>query len=159
MSHPIIVSYNSANPKEHTFVKALMNYLGAMNIYAISDDPNVSEPRMKQRLLSAQWLVLLLTPEAISSPHVQSLVNTAFARVGQGYMQGVLALTFSSNPVELEDMPPLWSTIRIYYVGESNEDYQQAFEKLSRTLSSMRVPVPATSSSTNNWASSFSSVD
>src|ERR1700730_5863433 len=148
MSYPIVVSYNSASPKEYTFVKELMSYLSAKHIYAISDDPNVSEPRVKQRLLSAQWLVLLLTPEAISSPQVQSLVNTAFERVGQGDMQGVLALTFSSNPVELEDMPPLWSTIRIYYAGERNEDRQQAFEKLSRTLSYTRVPVPATSSST-----------
>ena len=136
----------------------LGNYLNTKGIQAVAGDPNFSEPRVKQRLLSAQWLVLLLTPEAISSPQVQSLVNTAFERVGQGDMQGVLALTFSSNPVELEEMPPLWSTIRIYYAGERNEDHQQAFEKLSRTLSYTRVPVPATSSSTNNWASSFSSV-
>jgi hypothetical protein len=60
--------------------------------------------------------------------------------------------------VDLEEMPSLsWSTIRIYYAGDRNEDHQQAFEKLSRALGYTGIPVPATSFSTNNWASPYSS--
>src|SRR6266516_735678 len=158
MSHPIIVSYNSASLKERTFVKELLDYLGTKNINAMANDPNVSESEMKQWLLSTKWLVLILTPETLRSPQVQSLVNTAFGYIKQGQMQGVLAIASSSNPIELEDLPPLWSTIRIYYTGERNEDLQQSFEKLSRTLDNTRTTVPVTTSSTNNWASSFSSV-
>jgi hypothetical protein len=158
MDHPIIVSYDSASPMERAFVKELIDYLGTKNIKAIPADPNVSETEMKQRLLNAKWLVLVLTPQALKSPRVQSLVKAAFVRVKQGLMQGVLALAYSSNLVDLEAMPsPSWSTIRIYYTGERNEDHQQAFEKLSRTLGYTRVPVPAASSSTNNWASTYSS--
>src|SRR2546421_9858059 len=157
MANPVIISYNSINPKERAFMTKLGNYLSAKNIYALADDPNVSESKMKQQLLNVQWLILILTPETIRSPRVQSLVNSAFDRIRQGYMQGVLALAFSSNPVEPEDMPsPLWSTIRTYYVGESDEDHQRAFEKVSRTLSYTKVPVHAGSSSANNWASSSS---
>ena len=156
MAYPVIISYNSANLKEHTFVKKLVDYLGTKGIEVVADDPNRSEPTMKQWLLNAQWLVLILSPEAIRSPWVQSLVNTAFDRVRQGHMQGVLALAFSSNPVEPEDMPnPSWSTIRTYYTGESDEDHQRAFEKLTRTLGYTKVPVHSASSSANNWASSF----
>jgi hypothetical protein len=158
MSYSAIVSYNSANPREISLMMDLENYLGKMNISALLGDPNIPEHRMKQELLNAQWLVLFLTPQAIKSPQIQSLVNAAFVRVRQGLMQGVLALAFSSNPVDLEAMPSLsWSTIRIYYTGEMDEDHQQVFEKLSRTLGYNKVAVPAASSPTNNWASSFSS--
>src|SRR3989440_3117476 len=157
MANPVIISYNSINPKERAFMTKLGNYLSAKNIYALADDPNVSESKMKQQLLNVQWLILILTPETIRSPWVQSLVNTAFDRVRQGHMQGVLALAFSSNPVEPEDMPNAsWSTIRTYYAGESDEDHQRAFEKLARTLGYSKVPVYAVSSPADNWASSFS---
>lgn len=158
MSPSVVISFNRANPKEYKFVTKLLDYLSANNIEAIGHDPNFAETEMKQWLLNAKWLILFLTPEAIRSPQVQSLVNAAFVRVKQGLMQGVLALALSSNPVDLEAMPsPSWSTIRIYYTGEMDEDQQQVFEKLSRTMGYPRVPVPAASSSTNNWASSFSS--
>src|SRR5205823_3817821 len=144
MSYPVIVSYNSANPKERPFVTKLMDYLSTKGIQAVADDPNFSEHMMKQWLLNAHWLVLVLTPEAIRSPQVHSLINTALDGAKQGHIKGVLALAFLSNPVEPEDMPySSWSTIRTYYAGESDEDHQRAFEKVSRTL---KVPMAATSS-------------
>src|SRR5713101_560886 len=151
----VVVSYSNA--QEHAFVQKLVDYLSTKNIYAEPVDPNLSEPTTKRQLLDAQWLVLVLTPEAIRSFRVQSLVNAAFGHVKQGHMQGVLALAFLSNPVESEEMPYPWSTIRTYYTGDSDEDHQQAFEKLSRTLGYTRVPVHAVSSPAGNWASSFSS--
>src|SRR5579859_6593693 len=157
MSYSVIVSYSSTN-EERSIAKNLIDYLGTKGIQAEADDPDRSEPNMKQKLLTARWLVMILTPEAVRSPHVQSLVNTAFAHVSQGRMQGILALAFLTNPVDLEDLPsPLWSTIRIYYTGERDTDLQQAFEKLSRTLSTTKVPVRTVSSPAANWASPFSS--
>src|SRR5207245_195608 len=103
----VVVSYSNANPKEHPFVQKLVDYLKTKNINAVGVHPNVPESKVKQVLLNAQWLVLVLTPEAVRSLQVQSLVNTAFDQVRQGHMQGVLALAFLSNPVESEDMPYL----------------------------------------------------
>ena len=105
MANSAVISYNSSSRKEHAFVKKLVDYLGIKGIEVVADDPNRSESSMSQRLFRAQWLVVVLTPEAINSRGVQSLVNTALDRVRQGQMQGVLALAFSSNPVEPEDMP------------------------------------------------------
>lgn len=157
MAYPVLISYNNTN-EERSFAQNLIDYLGAKGIQAASGDPKHSGPGMKQELLTARWLVLILTPEAVRSPHVQSLVDTAFTYVSQGHMQGILALAFLSNPVDLEDLPSsLWSTIRIYYTGERDTDPRQAFEKLSRTLSTTKVPVRAVSSPAANWASSFSS--
>ena len=70
MAYPVIISYNSANPKERTFVTKLVNYLAAKSIETVVDDLNFPEPKMKQWLLNAQWLVVVLTPEAIRSPQV-----------------------------------------------------------------------------------------
>ena len=52
MANPVIISYNSVNPKERAFMTKLGNYLSAKNIYALADDPNVSESKMKQQLLN-----------------------------------------------------------------------------------------------------------
>ena len=157
MSYSVIVSYNSTN-EEQSIAKSLIDFLSRNGVQAAGGDPDRSEPSMKQGLSTARWLVLILTPEALRSPHVQSLVETAFAYVSQGRMQGILALAFLTNPVDLEDLPsPLWSTIRIYYTGERDTDLQKAFEKLSRTLSNTKVPVRTVSSPATNWASSFSS--
>lgn len=157
MSYSVIVSCNSTN-KEQPVAKSLIDYLSRKGVQAEWGDPDRSEPSMKQGLPTARWLVLILTPEAVRSPHVQALVETAFEYVSQGRMQGILALAFLADPVDLEDLPsPLWSTIRIYYTGERGADHQQAFEKLSRTLSNTKVPVRTVSSPAANWASSFSS--
>src|SRR5262252_7609450 len=107
MSLSAIVSYDSSNSREISIMEDLKSYLGNKNISALLGDPNIQEHwhQMNQQLVNAQWLVLFLTPEAIKSPHVQSLVNTAFDYVKQGRMKGILSLAFSSNPVNLEDMP------------------------------------------------------
>lgn len=157
MSYSVIVSYNSAN-EERAIAKNLIDYLSTKGVPAAWGDPDRSETNMKQGLSTARWLVMILTPETVRSPHVQSLVETAFEYVSQGRMQGILALAFLTNPVDLEDLPsPLWSTIRIYYTGEKSVDHQQAFEKLSRTLSTTKVPVRTVPSPAANWASPFSS--
>lgn len=157
MPYSVIISDNGTN-EERSLTTNLSKHLGAKGIQAAPGDPNRSEPAMQKELSTARWLVLILTPEAVKSPHVQSLVNTAFTYVSQGRMQGILALAFLTNPVDLEDLPsPLWSTIRIYYTGDRDTDLQQAFEKLSRTVSTTKVPVRAVSSAATNWASPFSS--
>ena len=152
MPHPIIVSYNSTSRTESKFVNNLADYLNSKRLDIEPYDPNIAAQRMSQQLTTAKWFIVILTPGAIQSPQVQSLVNIAFSSIKQGHLQGVLALTTPSNPIELDDLPPLWSTLRIYYTGERNEDLQQTFEKLYRTLDDKRATVPGTSTSNNNWA-------
>lgn len=151
MFYTVIIIYNRTNAKEHAFIQQLVTHLENKHIGVIADDPSLSELNMQRQLLTAQWLVLMLTSEAIKSSKVQSLVNTAFEHVKQGHMQGVLALTFSPKLVEPDEMPhPLWSTIRIYYVGETHEERQQAFRKLSCTLGYTRVTAQAASNPVGN---------
>lgn len=151
MSYSAIVVYNKVTPTELQIIQQLKIYLSQRNIDVVMIDNNLPEPHMQTQLSTAQWLVLILTPETIRSSKVQILVDSAFEYVKQGAMQGVLALTFSPDLEELEDLPhPWWVTMRIYYMGQTREERQQAFEKLSRTLGYLRVPAQTASTPVGN---------
>src|SRR5579859_6066806 len=107
----VVVTLNGSNNNERKFVAELVQYLKARNVEVVADDLSLPENRVIHELLNNQWLILILTPETAKLRHIQAVVNAGLEYVEEGYLQGVLALSYGKTPIEPEEMPyPWWST-------------------------------------------------
>lgn len=65
-----------------------------------------------QALSQCEWLVLVLTPNAIASDHVKTEVFAALNRVNNGYMRGVIPIL--AAPCPPGTIPPMWDALHRY---------------------------------------------
>jgi hypothetical protein len=66
---------------------------------------------INHRLAGAQWLVLVLTPDALESKFVHREVNAALRLQDQGKLAGVVPVL--AKPCDPETIPPLWGTLHL----------------------------------------------
>ena len=124
----VFVSHHHS-PEEDAFTARLVADLEAagadvwVDISGITSDDFVK--KINEGLASRQWLVLVMTPDALRSPWVQSEVNAALLQVRQGRMLGVILRV--AQPCNDADVPPLWSILNRY--GTSRE-YENARGRL-----------------------------
>jgi hypothetical protein len=85
--------------------------------------------RINDGLRGREWLVLVMTPDALRSEWVQAEVNAALNLVHQGRMKGVIPLV--AKPCSEEDIPPLWATLHRIY---ATDIYWVALQKLLNAL-------------------------
>jgi TIR domain len=94
---------------------------------------NASDSALKQHIDEAiaqsDWLVLVLSPDAIASHGVRAEVEAALLRVNQGSMRGVIA--FLVAPCEPSTIPPQWAVLRRY---DAIRDYASALADLLHQL-------------------------
>jgi formylglycine-generating enzyme required for sulfatase activity len=91
--------------------------------------------KINQALQQCQWLVLVLTPNAVASKWVNIEVNAAINRREQGLMRGVLPMLASI--MGHDAIPPIWDNLH-RYDGVGN--YPGEIARLARTLGLSGAP-------------------
>jgi formylglycine-generating enzyme required for sulfatase activity len=126
----VFVSY--ASP-DRAFAERLVNDLKAAGAEVWWDVSGIDEGdflgKINQALQQCQWIVLVLTPNAVASKWVNIEVNAGINRREQGLMRGVLPVLAST--VGHDGIPPIWDNLH-RYDGVGN--YQGEIARLARTL-------------------------
>lgn len=138
----IFVCYREEVQRDQTFAQQLIDDLcnagndiaTLENIKPVTDDEQFSHA-LSQKLSTCEWVLLVLTPETMQSPKIALIVNTALICIMQKKIRGLFAML--AAPVEQQDMPPTWTTIRRF---DATRDYPRALARLLLTLS----PIDAT---------------
>ena len=111
----VFVSHHHS-PEEDAFTARLVADLEAAGADVWVDDARITSDdfikKINEGLTGRQWLVLVMTPDALRSPWVQAEVNAALLQVRQGRMLGVIPLV--AQPCNDADIPPLWATLQYY---------------------------------------------
>jgi hypothetical protein len=140
----VFVSYASS---DRAFAEKLVADLQAAGAEVWWDVSGIDEGdflgKINQALQQCQWLVLVLTPNAVASKWVNIEVNAAIHRRQQGFMHAVLPLLAAS--VQPGAVPPLWDTLHRY---DAVANYRGEIARLIRKLglsSAPAEPPPAAS--------------
>jgi formylglycine-generating enzyme required for sulfatase activity len=111
----VFVSHHHS-PEEDAFTARLVADLEAAGADVWVDNARITSDdfikKINEGLTGRQWLVLVMTPDALRSPWVQAEVNAALLQVRQGRMMGVIPLV--AQPCNEADIPPLWATLQYY---------------------------------------------
>jgi TIR domain len=115
MSEPVrvFISYASA---DRAFAQRLVNDLQAAGAEVWWDVSSIDEGdflgKINAALQQCQWLVLVLTPNAVASKWVNLEVNAAINRREKGLMRGVLPMLASQ--MAHDAIPPVWDNLHRY---------------------------------------------
>ena len=141
MSQPrIFVSYSR---KDEAFTGRLVEDLHRAGAEVWVDVAGISHgnfmAQINEALEHCEWMVLVLTPNAIESDYVRDEVFTALHRVKQGFMRDVIPLLAAQCPPG--SIPPLWDARQRY---DATQNYSAA---LAGILNAIGLSNAATSSS------------
>jgi|GEM_PF-2779811 len=90
--------------------------------------------RVDEALQHCQWMVLVLTPNALASPYVRDEVFTALHRVNQGYMYGVIPVL--AEACAPGSIPAQWDALHRY---DATRDYSAALAGVLRAVGAPQV--------------------
>jgi formylglycine-generating enzyme required for sulfatase activity len=134
----VFVSHHHS-PDEDAFTTRLVSDLEATGADVRVDMIGVPPDRFLNSITSGldgpQWLVLVMTPAALTSPWIQREVTAALNEYPAGRMLGVQLLVV--QPCREQDMPPAWRTLHRI---DATRDYQGALTQLLQVL---ELPAPA----------------
>lgn len=123
----------SHSHKDDHFTQRLVDDLHAAGAQVWVDKVGITNGNFMQRIDEAlqqcDWMVLVLTPDAIASKYVQNEVYTALHRVQQGYMRDVIPLL--AAPCAPGSIPPQWDVLHRY---DATRDFDGALGGLMRAL-------------------------
>ncbi|HEY7975965.1 MAG TPA: SUMF1/EgtB/PvdO family nonheme iron enzyme [Ktedonobacterales bacterium] len=135
---------------EDDFTARLVADLEAAGADVWVDDARITSDdfitKINAGLAGRQWLVLVMTPDALRSPWVQAEVNAALNQVRKGRMLGVIPVV--ARPCADGEIPPLLDTLHRY---DATSDYAPARDGLLRAiglaapLAAAQPPAPAAS--------------
>ncbi len=122
----IFVSHSS---RDNAFARRLVADLETAGASVWVDMDQIRQGDFMQRinegLANSDWLVLVLTPNAIQSQYVPIEVFAAMSLVQHGRMQGVIPIV--AETCDPSTMPPLWMNLHRY---DATNDYQRALQGL-----------------------------
>ncbi len=134
----VFVSHHHS-PEEDAFTAHLIADLEAAGADVWVDTSGITSDDFVQKisegLAGRQWLVLVMTPEAVASPWVRREVNAALNEHTAGRMLGILPLVM--QPCQEQDIPMLWRTLHRY---DATRDYQVAIAGLLWALGLATAP-------------------
>ncbi len=139
MAEPVrvFVSHHHS-PDEDRFTARLVADLEAAGADVWVDTAGIASDdfvkKISEGLTGRQWLVLVMTPEAVASPWVQREVNAALNEHTAGRMLGVLPLMM--QPCQEQNLPMLWRTLYRY---DATRDYVTARNGI---LQALGLPMP-----------------
>ena len=134
MAEPVrvFVSHHHSR-KEDAFTARLVTDLEAAGADVWVDTSGIASDdfvkKINEGLADRQWLVLVMTPEAVASPWVQREVNVALSEHTAGRMRGVLPLMM--QPCKEQNLPMLWRTLYRY---DATRNYASARDGLLQAL-------------------------
>src|SRR5262252_24077 len=125
----------SHSPKDEGIARRLVKHLqdAGGDVWVDWDSASLSPDEFRQHidkeLSQSDWLVLVLSPDAIASRWIRTEVDAALLRVNQGSMQAVIL--FLVAPCAPGTIPPQWEALRLY---DATHDYARALTRLLRHL-------------------------
>jgi TIR domain len=141
----VFVSHHRS-PTEDAFTRRLVADLQVAGADVWLDTERIPSgdfvSKINEGLAGRQWLVLVMTPDAIKSSWVRAEVNAALSQVNAGRMLGVIPVV--AVACDESDIPLLWANLQRY---DATRDYQTAVVGLLRALGVTapgQVPVIAT---------------
>jgi hypothetical protein len=93
------------------------------------------QKRINDALVASNWVVVVMSQNALNSPWVEQEVNAAIRLKHQGRIRDIIPL--QAGPVDPQTLPPLWGVFNIF---DATQDYAAAFAQLR---SAMGLAVPA----------------
>jgi hypothetical protein len=134
----VFVSHHHSS-QEDTFTAHLVTDLQAAGADVWVDTERVPSGdflrKINEGLAGRQWLVLVMTPDALRSTWVQQEVNAALYQVNFSRMLGVIP--FMAQACDERDIPPLWAHLHRY---DATRDYASALAGLLHALSLSSSP-------------------
>jgi hypothetical protein len=128
----VFVSHHHS-PQEDAFTARLVEQLHAAGADVWVDIDRIPcgdfVRKISEGLAGRQWLVLVMTPDALRSPWVQREVDPALHQVLLGRMLGIIPIV--AAPCEEGDIPLLWVNLQRY---DATNDAEQAFAGVLRAL-------------------------
>jgi tetratricopeptide (TPR) repeat protein len=122
----------SHSTKDVDFAQKLETDLRAAGarVYRVSADAGGDfQGRINDALSICEWVVLVLTKDALGSPWVSQEVNAANRLKHDGRIKNILPI--QAGPVESKTIPPLWG---VYNIFDATKDYPAAKNALLREL-------------------------
>lgn len=118
---------------DYLFAQRLASDLRQAGAEVVIDTADVGDQtyvqQMNRVLLGCQWFIVIQTPGALRSLHVQLSVNMALQLVTHQQLQGVLAVL--ATPCDTQDIPSTWNELQII---DAREDYPKALAKVFLAL-------------------------
>ncbi len=127
----VFVSYNTGqlHYKYEQFAQQLIHDLRAAGADVATDGGSISDATfvqtMNKEFPTCRWFVFVESPEALQSPRIQMMVNTALNLVAQRSMQG--AFRVLAEPTSPHEVPPTWGRLRTF---DASRAYAPALEQL-----------------------------
>jgi virginiamycin B lyase len=87
------------------------------------------QKRINDALSACDWVVIVLTPDALTSTWVEQEVNAAIRLKHQGRIRDVIPI--QAGPVDHRTLPPLWGVFNIF---DATRDYRGAVSSLLRAI-------------------------
>jgi tetratricopeptide (TPR) repeat protein len=108
----VFLSYSSKDAAFTDGLEADLKAAGA-TVYRVSaSESGDFQKRINDALAACEWVVLVLTKDALASPWVEQEINAAIRLKNQGRIRGVLPVQAGS--VNINDLPPLWGVFNIF---------------------------------------------
>jgi formylglycine-generating enzyme required for sulfatase activity len=137
----VFVSHSSHDQAFAQRLAADLRQAGATAwIYEADDSAGNIMQRVNEMLAQCDWLVLVLSPDAVASTYVQTEVFVALNRVQQGRMRGVVPVVL--RPVDLSHLPT-WEALR-RFPATSEAQYPAALSGVLRAITMTPGPLPPT---------------
>ncbi len=137
----VFVSHHHS-PDEDAFTDRLVADLEAVGADVWVDNQRITSDdfvkKINEGLTGRQWLVLVMTPEALRSEWVQAEVNAALNQVRGGRMQGAIPVV--ATPCDEAAIPPLWAPLHRY---DATRGYDSARDGLLHALGLAMLSQPA----------------
>ena len=133
----VFVSYSRA---ESAFAEKLAQDLRAIGLHVWLDQAEIAPgadvvATINRGLAGAQWLVVVLTPDALASTFVRREVNAALLLYDRGKLAGVVPVL--AKPCDPDTIPPLWAELQRV---DATHDYDQAVIDLLGAFASTLPP-------------------
>lgn len=136
----VFVSHSSIDGAFTVRLDADLREAGAI-VYRVSADAGGDfQKRINDALATCEWVVLVLTRNALASAWVEQEINAAIRLKNQRRIEDILPV--QAGPVDLRDIPPLWG---VYNVFDATQDYSAALQGVLRAIG-LTVSPSATSS-------------
>lgn len=117
----------SHSHKDEDFTQRVVDDLHRAGAEVWVDVAGISHGNFMQHIDDAlahcDWLVLVLTPNAVASPYVKSEVYAALMRANQGFMRDVIPVL--AAPCAPGSIPPQWDLLHRY---DATQNYEVALD-------------------------------
>lgn len=125
----VFLSHSTKDAAFTSRLEADLNAAGA-TVYRVSADAGGDfQRRINEALTACEYVVLVLTKDAINSPWVEQEIHAAIRLKNQGRIKDIIPI--QANKLNQRDIPPLWA---VYNVFDASSDYASARDALARAV-------------------------